>query len=224
MRVAIYFTPPAGAELTRRAGEWLGRSAFDGEATREPEIALDALTSEPARYGFHATMKAPFRLAEAADLEELDARLAAFCASRDPVTIANLKVAQLGPFFAFVPETAPPALGELEEAVVRAFEPLRAALTEEEYQRRHPERLSEKERENLKTWGYPHVFDAFRFHMTLTGPVAPERQDEARERIAEHFGNLDGQPLTIDQLAIFLEPERGAPFRVHSLHRFRPQG
>ncbi|MCB8838794.1 DUF1045 domain-containing protein [Aurantimonas sp. VKM B-3413] len=222
MRVAIYFTPPAGAELTRRAGEWLGRSPFDNEPTRAPDEALDAVVAEPARYGFHATIKAPFRLAEGADLAELDERLAAFCASREPVRIQSLVVSQLGPFFAFVPDAAPAALGELEEAVVRDFEPLRAPLSEAEYARRRPERLSDKERDNLQAWGYPHVFDAFRFHMTLTGPVEERELAAVRERIAAHFGDLDGQPLTISQLALFLEPEPGEPFRTYSVHPFRP--
>ena len=34
------------------------------------------------------------------------------------------------------------------------------------------------------------------------------------------FGSFDGQKLAIDQLAIFVEPEAEAPFRVHSVHRF----
>src|SRR5690606_11506509 len=71
MRYAIYFTPPKDETLTRVAERWLGRSAFGGgrdlPATSvgrfsSSEIAFH--TAAPRRYGFHATLKTPFRLAE----------------------------------------------------------------------------------------------------------------------------------------------------------------
>ncbi len=34
--------------------------------------------------------------------------------------------------------------------------------------RRHPQSLSERQRELLAKWGYPYVFDEYRFHVTLT--------------------------------------------------------
>lgn len=221
MRAAIYFTPPAGAPLTRTAAEWLGRSAFDGEPTRDPDPTVDPLVASPARYGFHATMRAPFRLAEGVDLSKVDARLAAFCASRDPVRIAELVLARLGPFFALVPESAPPALGELESAVVRSFEPLRAPATAEEIARRKPHKLTERQRDYLEKWGYPHVFEEFRFHMTLTGKVPAAERKPVEARLRDRFAPFDGAPLAIDHLALFMEPEPGAPFRVHSVHPFR---
>lgn len=223
MRAAIYFTPPAGAALTRAAAEWLGRSAFDGEPTRPRDKRLDPLVEQPARYGFHATMKAPFRLAEDVDLVDLDARLAAFCASRDAFDIDRLVIARLGSFFAFVPETPPVALAELADAVVRTFEPMRAPISEEEISRRDPDKLSERQREQLAQWGYPYVFHDFRFHMTLTGSVEKPDRAKVEKRLARHFGALDGGPMTIDRLAIFVEPEPGAPFRLHSMHPFDPR-
>ncbi|RZJ38530.1 MAG: DUF1045 domain-containing protein, partial [Brevundimonas sp.] len=90
MRTAIYFTPPAGAPLTRAAALWLGRDAFTGEATREADAEIDALVAEPARYGFHATMRAPFRIAEGFDLADVDERLARFAASRPVVTLPEM--------------------------------------------------------------------------------------------------------------------------------------
>ncbi|NDV88467.1 DUF1045 domain-containing protein [Aurantimonas aggregata] len=223
MRAAIYFTPPAGAPLTRAAAEWLGRGAFDGEPTRPRDKRLDPLVEQPARYGFHATMKAPFHLADDTDLADLDARLAAFCASRDAVAIDALVIDRLGSFFAFVPETPPVALVELAAAVVRTFEPMRAPMSEEDIRRRNPDKLSERQREQLAEWGYPYVFNDFRFHMTLTGSVDAKDQAKVGKRLAKHFGALDGAPIAIDRLAIFVEPEPGAPFRLHSMHPFDPR-
>ncbi|HEX2017428.1 MAG TPA: DUF1045 domain-containing protein [Aurantimonas sp.] len=220
MRAAIYFTPPAGAPLTRAAAEWLGRSAFDGEPTRPGDDWLDPLVEAPARYGFHATVKAPFRLADDVDLVDLDARLAAFCDSRENVSVEQLVIARLGSFFALVPEAQPAALSELADAVVRTFEPLRAPTSEAEIRRRNPERLTERQREQLEQWGYPYVFDDFRFHMTLTGSVEPKDAAAVEARMRAHFDGLDGAPLAIDRLAVFVEPERGTPFRLHSMHPF----
>lgn len=222
MRAAIFFTPPASAALTRAAAQWLGRGVFDGEPTRDSDPAIDTLVAEPARYGFHATMKAPFRFADGADLADLDASLADFCASREPVAIDRLVIAALGPFFAFVPERSPPTLSELAEATVRTFDAWRAPLTDEEYRRRRPDRLSERQRENLTEWGYPNVLKDFRFHMTLTGPVEAGERASVEARLRERFADVDGAPLSLDRLGIFIEPEPGGPFRLHSLHPFRP--
>ena len=62
MRYAVYLTPPDGSGLLRAAEAWLGRSAY-GRPTGPPAAPDAAMASVPARYGFHATMRAPFRLA-----------------------------------------------------------------------------------------------------------------------------------------------------------------
>lgn len=96
-RYAIYAVPgggpagsgPAGsasAALREKAEQWLGRSVTGGPIasgipagwTRE---AIDVITVDARRYGFHGTLKAPFRLAEGRALEELDAAVARFAAS-----------------------------------------------------------------------------------------------------------------------------------------------
>jgi hypothetical protein len=97
---------------------------------------------------------------------------------------------------------------------VTQFEPFRAPLSPHDMARRQPERLSAGERDNLMRWGYPYVLDAFRFHMTLTGPVERDDQSSVRAAIEAHFDGLLGAPRRIDTLSIFVEPTRGAPFSV----------
>ena len=220
MRAAIYFTPPAGAPLTRAAALWLGRDAFVGDATREPDADLDPIVAEPARYGFHATMRAPFRIAEGFDLADVDERLARFAASRPKVQLPEMALRQLGPFFALVPAAPSEGLAVLEADLLEAFDGLRAPFTEAEIARRKPDRLSERQRAQLDRWGYPHVLEDFRFHMTLTGPVEAERTADVKAALDERFGAYDGAPLQIDSLAVFIEPAPGEDFRVHSLHPF----
>lgn len=220
MRAAIYFTPPAGDTLTRAAAAWLGRDAFGGEPTRGQDAFIDPLVADPARYGFHATIRAPFRIADGFALADVDARLAAFATSRRPLTLPEIELRRIGPFFALVPASPSRELADLEADVLRAFEPFRAPLSNAEIARRRPERLSERQRAHLAAWGYPHVLDEFRFHMTLTGPVDARTTGTAETMLAERFAAFVGKPLPIGGLAVFTEPEPGAAFRVHSLHPF----
>src|SRR6516165_8839808 len=106
MRFAIYYTPPADHPLTTAVALWLGRDAFTGRPQPTPPDAtvdVGTITAEPRRYGFHATMKAPFRLPRDRGLAELDRVLAAFCAAIAPVKAMQLKIERLGSFFALTP-------------------------------------------------------------------------------------------------------------------------
>ncbi len=221
MRAAVYAAPAPGSELARLAGLWLGRDAFTGAKTRPADPVRDPIVAEAARYGFHATMRAPFRLQDGSGLDTLSDRLAAFCDGRPAPVIRKLTLDRLDSFFALVPGEREPALHALEAEVLHAFEPFRASLSAEETARRRPERLSERQREHLARWGYPFVLDEFRFHMTVTGPV-PGPADACRRDLERHFAPVLGRPLAVDGLGLFVEPAPGAPFRVHAFHPFGP--
>lgn len=228
MRYALYFTPAEDAPLTRAASAWLGRDAFSGAAlTREDHAEIDPdelaeLTEDPRRYGFHATLKAPFSLKDGCSEADLLAAMAAFCEAHTTFAIPSVIVGRLGPFFALVPETLHPPLQDFAAAVVEAFEPFRAPLSDADIARRNPDRLNERQRQNLLTWGYHHVFEDFRFHMTLTGPVPEERAEVMAELLESRFAPFARRPLAIDSLTLFIEPERGAPFLVHSRQMLSP--
>ena len=224
MRYAIYFTPEKDDPLTRAAERWLGRSAFGGHqitptaagSFSAAEIAFH--TAAARRYGFHATLKAPFRLAEGKSEAELIAALENFAASREPFLVEPVKLARLGGFFALVPAVASRELDQLAADVVTEFEPYRAPLTQDEIARRNPDGLSPAQLKNLYKWGYPHVFEEFRFHMTLTGRIPAAEAERMQQAIEEFFGPLLLQPLQVSTLALFAEPEAGAPFHIMSLH------
>ena len=80
--------------------------------------------------------------------------------------------------------------------------------------RRKPDAMPERQRRYLIEWGYPYVFEEFRFHMTLTGPVPEADRGDVRSRLEMHFDAFTEEPLLIDHLALFAERERGAPFEV----------
>lgn len=218
MRYAVYFTPEETHPLTLQAASWLGRDAF-GRAVADP-IGREELVAEPARYGFHGTLKAPFHLKPETDEAAFLAAFDAFCATTSAFVIPSMEIGQLGPFFAMVPsQGAHTKIANLAGACVEAFEAFRAPLSDVDYQRRKPDQLPERQRTYLRDWGYPYVFEEFRFHMTLTGAVPEMDRSDVRSRLEMHFGAHSSTPLAVSHLALFVEPERGGPF---SVLRIRP--
>jgi putative phosphonate metabolism protein len=225
MRFAIYFTPARDEPLTRRAADWLGRDPFSGAPAQPPAVStlspaeIAFHTAAPRRYGFHATLKAPFQLKSTEPEARLAAELADF-ASRTERFSVRLVISRIEGFFALVPAALAPVLQRLADDVVEGFDRFRAPLSEAEIERRNPDALSAEEFRNLHRWGYPYVFDTFRFHMTLTGRVGAAEAGRVRAALDEVFGPLVAAPVAIDGLALFAEPEPGAPFGVHSYSPF----
>lgn len=226
MRYAIYATPASDHPLNRAAVSWLGRDAFGTADLPLPEVeglqpkTVEAYLADPARYGFHATLKAPFTLAEGADEAGLVAAVDALAAEQRPIVIPELVIRRLGRFFALVPNEPVDALDDWAGRIVVAFEPFRAPLSEADIARRRAAGLTLDEEANLLKWGYPYVFGAFRFHMSVTGRVPREDAEAVEQALKRHFAAFDGRPFVIDRLALFAEPERGAPFEVRHVAAF----
>ncbi|WP_137129628.1 DUF1045 domain-containing protein [Rhizobium sp. FY34] len=220
MRYALYFSPPQNDPLTVAASTWLGRHAFSDNTLPSPDIEgltvedWRDLTADPRRYGFHATLKAPFALAPSQSPDMLFAAFDRFCATTPAARIDSLVLSQLGPFFALVPGGSSQDVDQLCARIVETFEPFRAPLSAADIARRKPERMTQNQRSHLERWGYPYVFDEFRFHMTLTGPVSDERQPQMRSLLEQRFAAFTGQPLAIAHLALFVETQAGAPFTI----------
>lgn len=226
MRYAIYFSPPRDHALTRLASSWMGRDAFSGEDVPLPprlplsheDIAYK--TAAARRYGFHATLKAPFEINERENETALLAAADGFCSKMQPFEIPALRVTLLDGFIALTPFSPSPDLDKLADDVVTAFDGFRAPIDEAEFARRNPDRLSIRQVRNLREWGYPYVFEDFRFHMTLTGPVEPREAPVLARMIEDVFAPVLVEPLLIDRICIFVEPKPAGPFRVLSSHAF----
>ena len=218
-RYAVYYAPAADDPIGRRAAAWLGRDAFTGETLRRPALPgldgldLEVLTRSPRGYGFHATLKAPFELA--ADRSE--AELVAFAqdfAAGQPAFVAPLAVASLGRFIALRLTAESAGMQALEAACVTEFDPFRAPISAFDLARRRKAPLTPEQDQRLVAWGYPYVFEDFRFHMTLTD-AAPDPAFQARlvQALQAHFADLEG-PHRFDSIALFKQPNRAAPFQV----------
>ena len=144
-RYAVYYAPPRGHPLKQLADAWLGRDP-DGDRRVSlpvvPELTPERLleiTAFPRHYGFHATLKAPFALAEGVEAAGLVGDVEAFAAARHRFAL-RLRVGELGGFLALLPAEPCPAMDRLAAACVEEFDRFRAPLAAEDRARRRPER------------------------------------------------------------------------------------
>jgi hypothetical protein len=212
-RYAVYFVPD-GAWGDFGAA-WLGWDARSGCEVDllAPEHA--GLTERPRKYGFHGTLRSPFRAGEECTEAQLGKIVESVSAGREPIELKSLQLSRIGPFFALTAPAEWAALQDLADRTLEAIDPCRAPLTSAELKRRRAGTLSERQEELLVRWGYPYVKEQFRFHLTLTGPAASPAQTETelRDRIAQPMET----PLVVDSVSLLGEGEDG---RFRQIDRF----
>jgi len=219
-RYAIYYAPARGNELNRFGAALLGYDAFGGDDLPFPEEVLRAapdwrhLTADPRKYGFHATLKAPFALAPDKTEAELFAACAGFAATPRVIPVIKPVVGSISGFIAVIPAEPPPQLIRLAAECVTVFDPFRAPLTDADRARRNPSRLTPAQREHLDRWGYPYVMEDFRFHMTLTGRLGHERREPVLAMLKARFSALGLATLAIDRIGMFRQENAASRFRV----------
>jgi hypothetical protein len=197
-RYAIYFAPAHESLLWVRAEDWL----------TQPDLEPIAVSAR--KYGFHATLKAPMTLA--LDYAELDAALTAFADDHSAVTLSGLAPRLIDGFLALTTEPQPDRLTRLAADVVEAFEPFREPLSDGERARRLKAPLTPRQVELVDRYGYPYVLEQFLFHMTLTDRLPAELREPMRERAVDWFADVLAEPVRLDRLVVFAEPEPGAAF------------
>jgi 2'-5' RNA ligase len=223
-RYAVYLAPGTDAPLWRFGSAFIGHDAETGATPPAPVLpgfspdALRAMTEEPRRYGFHLTLKAPFRLASGQSEDALTHQLAAIASAISPFEMGRLTLECRdagggGAFVCLVPATRCEALHALERTVVIALEPFRAPLTPAEIARRNPQQLSERQQDHLYRYGYPYVMQDFRPHFSLTGRVddCAGVADAIADALAQEVGAAH---FRCDHLALFRQPGRDEPFRI----------
>ena len=226
-RYAVYFAPPPDSVWWQAGSQWLGRCAAGHALKAMPSIngisdeAFRQVTAAPRRYGWHATLKAPFTLAPGTNMGQLRAALKTIAASSSPFEMPPLRVALLDDFLAIVPQTRSAAADVVAARCVMELQPLAAPLSATELQRRRQAPLSLAQDALLERWGYPFVLDQFQLHCSLTGSLknmSPQQVQSLQQAAQDWFANLP--PCRFETLALFAEPAQGADFVLQEHFRF----
>jgi len=227
-RYAIYYAAPRGSGLDRFGAELLGYDAWTGKDTAFPACITRAaewreLTAAPRKYGFHATLKAPFTLAHHTSEAELIAACAAFAGRRRPLPVIRPLVDAIDGFIAVIPAHPSSELQQLAQDCVTNFDAFRAPLAENDRTRRNPDELTPRQREYLDRWGYPYVAEEFRFHMTLTGHLDAVQREPMLKMLRHHFSAVRIEALPINRITLFRQSDAARRFRIIDDWALRPK-
>jgi putative phosphonate metabolism protein len=226
-RYAIYFAPAPGSDIDRFGAHWLGYDAFTGMDLPFPDGILRMLpdwrdlTKDPRKYGFHATLKAPFSLAPGKTEANLFAACETFASTPPAIPVLTPVVGSISGFIAVIPAEPPAELIRFAADCVSAFDSFRAPLTAEDRARQNPSQLTPRQRGQLDRWGYPYVMEDFRFHMTLTGRLDAERREPILTMLRRSFSAIDLKTLAIDRIALFRQETATSRFRIISHWKLR---
>jgi len=225
-RYALYLAPAGDSDLHRFASRWLGRDAVTGEALEQPFVEhvpadkLREITASPRRYGFHGTIKPPFRLAPGREADEFH-RAARIFAAAWPTMELKLQVQSLRGFLALMLAEPSEPLDAFAAACVRDFEPFRAPLHPQEMEARKRAQLTPRQLAHLEDFGYPYVMEDFVFHMTLTDKLQHNIHDRVLTDLCARTRPLVAEPFQADALCVFEEREPDAPLILTARYPLR---
>ncbi|MDV7142924.1 DUF1045 domain-containing protein [Tropicimonas sp. TH_r6] len=224
-RFALYYAPPDGP-LADFGASWLGWNPRSGRKMAHPALPglpmpIAEITREPRKYGFHGTLKPPFRLKPGFDVSELHNATEALAATLPPVLLDGLKLSKLDSFLALLPEGDTTQIALLAARVLEALDGFRAAPEETELEQRRAAGLSPRQEVLLQQWGHPYVMEEFRFHLTLSGKLSPTEADAVAGHLRPVIQPLLPRPFRIREICLFGEGQDG---RFHHLHRYTLSG
>jgi len=220
-RYAIYFSPQ-NTPLSRFGARVLGVDVHRGTQVEQfvlaslPTDRMFEITQTARGYGFHATLKAPFRIAEGASEADLLEAFSAFCDHHAAADLPGLTVQNVRGYLAIVPSHQTSNLRSLERAIVVEFDRFRAPMNEQERAKRNPESLSERQLQHLDIFGYPFVMDDFFFHMTLSNRIGGQPFEMMlHAEMQDQFEKSVPKPdVRLDSLSLVAQPEPDEPFQV----------
>ncbi|MGA7487834.1 MAG: DUF1045 domain-containing protein [Xanthobacteraceae bacterium] len=220
-RYAVYFVPAAESELYRFGSSVLGYDCYRNEEIPLPDqFGLDSnawrkLTEEPRRYGFHATLKAPFRLAPSCTETQLVGAFRSFAGLGQSIARVETEIRMLSDFAAIVPYETSAALETLANQCTTIFDAFRAPMSAQERARRGASGLSPSQLQHLDRWGYPYVFTDYRFHMTLAAKIPVEHRDQVLDALRTAYRQAcRDQPLILDRISLLTQDNEHARFRM----------
>lgn len=222
-RYAIYFVPAPESKLYRFGRAVLGYDCYTGMPVDFPQqfgtaaVNWNEITAAPRPYGFHATLKAPFRLSPSCTERQLINALENFARLGHAVHSFAPTVRPFNGFIAVVPVKAEPALDSLAASCTTLFDAYRAPMSPQERARRIALGLNQSQIQNLDRWGHPYVMSEFRFHMTLTGSVPPRRRNAIVAALLDGFHRMNVESsIAVDQLALMKQDSPADSFEIVS--------
>jgi len=215
-RYAVYFSPSADSELGRFGETILCRTANsrrnkNASSSFENRDQWLRLTEKPAHYGFHATLKAPFELANGYNVEELIEAVSKFATNQTCIAIPSLYPRSIDGFMALTLDNKIEPLSRFALDCVETFEQFRRPLSEADLRRRKLHNLSNNQELLLKQYGYPYVADEFNFHLTLSGKLNEHDENYEAWVINEYDKHITDTPV-LDHISIFTQATRQSPF------------
>jgi len=225
MRYALSFTPSPSSLLWETGSKWIGLDSYFGKFLEQPCISgiesdrLWELTSSARYFGLQAIIKFPFRLASATTVEKLYDLLGSYAAQQQSVALTGLELQNSNDCFFLQSQTVPIQLLHIASGAVKMLNQVRAPLNPSECARLKAEFLTTQEKRNVQIWGYPYVFDQYKFQIRVTSRITKMVEKEMMySALNRFFAPVCAEPLLIDALSLYVENGAGSPLRF--LHRF----
>lgn len=214
-RIAAYYAPAPDDPLFAAGATWLGRDPESDAPAPQPDLSdIRAVTAEPRVYGFHATLKPPMRLAEGRSWPELVSAARELADGIVPFDLPRLAVADVHGFLALRETVTCPPLQALADVCVARLDQFRAPPSEAELARRRGAGLTDAQEEMLTRWGYPYLFGAWFFHMTLTRRLSDAEKTFWHPAAEAHFARSLALPRRVSDLCLFVQPAPGDGFVI----------
>ena len=221
-RVAIYFLPKKNSSLENFGKNLLGRDINKKKKislTRRQKYFINRgftyfdelkdYCEEPAKYGFHATLKAPFRLKRNVKTKNFYDVISHIAAQHSRFKIKGLKIVYSKKFTFITSRKPNKLLINLESDLVKHLDTFRAELNKTEIKKRIPDSLTFKQNKYLKEWGYPFVFDQFKFHMTLMNQNNNKLSNKQKLELEKLIYKISNNVIEFNEISLLGENKNG---------------
>ena len=208
-RYAIYYAPIENPELDLFGKCWLGWDPYKGVETTKSDLSklpsfkkFSSLVLTPKQYGFHGTIKAPFRLKNEYTYNDLENKVREISKQIHSFYFDQLIIKKLGNFIGLIP-TNNLKINAVSNKFVEELDYLRDELSESEIKKRKPHKLTSNQKQMLFKWGYPYVFNEFKFHLTLTGKLRIEEIDNVYKYLQTILKSVNLRKIHFKSICIF---------------------
>jgi len=221
-RVAIYFLPKKNSSLENFGKNLLGRDINKKKKislTRRQKYFINRgftyfdelkdYCEQPAKYGFHATLKAPFRLKRNVKTKNFYDVISHIAAQHSRFKIKGLKIVYSKKFTFITSRKPNKLLINLENDLVKHLDTFRAELNKTEIKKRIPDSLTFKQNKYLKEWGYPFVFDQFKFHMTLLNQNNNKLSNKQKLELEKLIYKISNNVIEFNEISLLGENKNG---------------